>query len=131
VRERKAATRNLSAEVDNEFCSLSLTSLTDQPVASAPRLLLTTGARVANQGMTWNEKRTGLTSDGTPGMMIEPVSGTITLRDLTAAKSVMVQPLDGAGRALGAPREAVRSGVAWSFRIGEPATPWYLVTVER
>jgi hypothetical protein len=46
--------KNLTAAVDNEFCSIILTSLDDKPIAGADRLLLVATARCANTGMKWN-----------------------------------------------------------------------------
>jgi len=68
-------------------------------------------APVANSGMEWNDRRTSLTGWGKPPTSIEPVTGELVLKHLRRARSVSVQPLDGAGR----PRWAGR------FRRGSPA----------
>ncbi|MBL0158004.1 MAG: hypothetical protein IPP47_13020 [Bryobacterales bacterium] len=100
---------NLIARVENPFSSIALVSLDGAPLRSAASILLTTGARVANTGMQWNQARTSLTEWGAAPTLIEPVRGAITLRNLAAAQSVEVQPLDGAGRALGPPASATRT----------------------
>lgn len=126
-----AATANLAASLPLPFCALTLNSLDDKPIAKSGRLLLTATARAANTGMAWNEKRTSLTDWGKAPTVIEPVLGLVILRDLQAARSVSVQPLDGAGRPLGVPVHAKPDGPAWTVSLGQPATTWYLLSVER
>lgn len=111
--------RHLTAKVANKFCALTLSALDGLPIARSARLLLTAGARaVANEG------------DGAP-YLIEPVRGRLILRDLEGATAVLVQPLDGAGRPLGAPAAAEWLGDGWAVAIGEPATTWYELSVMR
>jgi hypothetical protein len=123
--------RNLSAQVTNPFRVLVLTSLDAQPIASSARLLLVAGDRALNSGMVWNPAHTGLAQWGTAPTLIEPVTGSVTLRGLQSAARVTVQPLDGAGRPLGDPLPAVRKGATWQMPLGTPATTWYAVTVQR
>jgi hypothetical protein len=131
VKANRPAVRNLAAEIENEFCAILLTSLDTAPIAKAQRLLLTTGARVANEGMKWNEDRKSLASVGTGPVMIEPVTGAVTLRNLSGATGVEAIPLDGAGRAAGTAVQAAKSGAAWKVPLGTAATPWYLLRVTR
>lgn len=63
--------------------------------------------------------------------LIEPVSGTVVLRELQAAKAVSASALDGAGHPLGEPIEAKKTPAGWQFPIGGTVTTWYLVTVKR
>lgn len=122
---------NLSVDVANPFSAVLLASLDAQPIAHSARLLLTAGARAVNTGMAWNTGHTGLAQWGEAPTLIEPVSGTIALRNLDAATAVLVQPLDGAGQPLGPAIAAHRDGDAWKFPVGAPATTWYAVTVQR
>jgi hypothetical protein len=122
---------NLSAQVGNPFCAIVLTSLDGQPIASSARMLLTTVARVANTGMEWNSEHTGLAEWGGPPTLIEPVSGAIALRGLRGAMAVLAQPLNGAGLPLGPQLHAVREGDAWRITVGQPATTWYEIAVQR
>jgi hypothetical protein len=130
-KEGPAATKNLAVRVENTFCAVTLGALDDRPIAQSSKLLLTTTARVANSGQTWNEKRTSLTKWGTPPPCIEPVVGTVVLRGLQQAQRILAQPLDGTGRPLGGPLAAEKAGGEWTLAIGDPATTWYLVTVVR
>ncbi len=120
--------KNLSAAVENDFCAITLSSLDGKPLSQSRRMLLTTGARMANTGMTWNEKRTTLTEWGTAPPSIEPVVGTVTLRNLERAAAVEVVALDGAGRR-GTPVPAIKTAAGWELTIGGVVTPWYEIRV--
>src|SRR5476649_2860340 len=100
-----------------------------RPIARSSKMLLTTGSKVENTGMKWNASRSRSSDFGGPPSLIEPVKGSIILRNLRAAKSVTAIPLDGAGRPIGAGIEAVKSGDSWSIAVGEPVTSWYVVVV--
>jgi hypothetical protein len=124
-------TRNLSAEITNNFASLVLSSMDAKPIASAGKMLLTAGSRVANTGMKWNEQHTRVTQQGGTPSLIEPVSGAISLRGLEGAKSVTATAIDGAGHPLGTPIAAKKSADGWSVTIGDPVTTWYVIEVKR
>jgi len=123
--------RHLTAEVENRFCAVQLTSLDEAPIATASRLLLVTGARVENTGTRWNMIRTVAEKGGRAPSVIEPVLGRVTLRGLSGATSVTVTALDGAGRPLSAAIPTPVVNGACEFRIGETVTPWYEIVVER
>jgi hypothetical protein len=123
------AITHLSANVQNRFCTIMLTSLDGAPLRSARRMLLTTGSRAGNTGMKWNEKPTSLTDWGTAPTVIEPVTGTITLRSLDGTASLTVAALDGAGRPIGKVK-VTKTGDGWDIAVGDPVTPWYLITVK-
>jgi hypothetical protein len=59
------------------------------------------------------------------------VTGSLTLLRIEGAKGVRMQPLDGGGRPLGAAQNAVRDAEGWRLVVGNPATPWYTVDVQR
>jgi hypothetical protein len=86
---------------------------------------------MANSGMVWNGTRTGLMAWGEAPTCIEPVTGQLIFTNLRRAKSVTVQPLDGAGRKLGTAIPARRSDQGWILSIGEPATTWFAVSILR
>jgi hypothetical protein len=132
VTAHRAAVRNLSAEVRNEFASIVLSSLDAKPIASSSRLLLSAGSRVSNTGLRWNAEGTRVAQQGGPPSLIEPVTGTLTLRALSGGvSSVSATALDGAGKAIGAPIAARRTAAGWELPIGVPATTWYLLRVDR
>jgi hypothetical protein len=113
------AVRHMAAELANAFCAITLSALDGRPIASAARLLLTAGARVE------------ASEAGGAAYLIEPVRGRLVLRGLEGATGVQLQPLDGAGRPLGAPRPAEWAGEGWALDLGEPATTWYEIGVRR
>ena len=130
VGQQVPSLRNLAAEVDNAFCAIVLSSLDSEPISTSSRMLLTTGARVVNTGMLWNDNRTALADWGGSPTLIEPVSGKVILRNLRDAAQVSAVPLDGAGRPLGAPVAARATTNGWEIRIGETPSTWYEVTVK-
>jgi hypothetical protein len=131
VKDHNKALKNLSATVENEFCSIILISLDGQPISSSQRLVLVATARSANAGMIWNEKRTSLSNWGSAPTVIEPVKGKVILRNLEPLQRIEIIPLDGAGKAL--ENSVSVHGVKGEFvlQIGQPATVWYLVRIQR
>jgi len=124
-------TQNLRAEIQTPFCAITLSSLDNHPIAKADRLLLTTGARVATTGMVWNDKRTTLEKWGDAPVRIEPIAGKVILTGLENVRAAAAQPLDGAGRPLGQPLPLSRGADGWELTLGQPATTWYVIRVER
>jgi len=122
---------NLSADVSNDFCAIVVNSLTVKPISKTSRMLLTTGSRVENNGLVWNAAKSRTADGGTSPTLIEPVTGTITLRDLARAKRVSAKALDGSGHPIGDPIIAKHTGAKWEIAVGGIVTPWYEVTVER
>ncbi|HEX4155449.1 MAG TPA: hypothetical protein VHY48_07550 [Acidobacteriaceae bacterium] len=131
VREQDKGVTHLAAHVENEFCTLELSSLDGQPIAHSGRLLLVAGGTVQNTGERWNSVGTAVTAWGDSPTLIDTVKGTIVLRELEGARSVTLQPLDGAGRPVGAPLHAMKRGKEWQLPLGTIATTWYEVTVTR
>jgi hypothetical protein len=121
--------KNLDAAVENEFCSIVLTSLSEQPISQADRLLLVATARSANTGMKWNPERTSLTDWGTVPTVIETVTGSITLRGLDLTRKVEIVPLDSGAKALAGPVRAEKTDGGFRIPLGVPPTPWYLIYV--
>jgi hypothetical protein len=131
VQANQKRVTNLSADVKNDFCAIVINSLEAKPISSAHRMLLTTGTRVENTNMQWDTRRARVTNQGQSPTLIEPVTGTITLRNLEAAKQVSAKALDGSGHAIGSPIVAKKTDAGWELPIGELVTTWYEVSVER
>ncbi|GAB4445600.1 MAG: hypothetical protein OHK0015_48090 [Chloroflexi bacterium OHK40] len=127
----KDGVTHLAVNVANTFCAITLSSLDDQPIAHATRLLLTTGGRVENTGQRWDAARRRLLERGGAPTRIEPVRGQLLLRGLDRATAILVQPLDGAGLPRGNAALARAVGDKWQISIGDPATPWYVLTIKR
>jgi len=88
-------------------------------------------ARAANTGMKWNPERTTLTDWGTEPTVIEPVTGSITLKGIDPAQKIEIIALDSGAKALGGPVQAEKTEAGYRISVGEPVTPWYLVRVVR
>lgn len=130
----KAGNQQLStlrADVNNNFCTILLSSLDEQPIEASSNLLLIAGGPVENTGQVWNVARTDVVAWGQAPTLVEPVTGTISLRNLHAARAVSVQPIDGAGQPLGPPIPAKAVGPDWKFQVGDPTTTWYQISVKR
>jgi len=131
VRARGKEVGNLAADVSNSFCTILLSSMDENPIATSSRLLLVAGGPVENSGQAWNVAGTDVTAWGESPTLIEQVSGSITLRNLRGAQTVSLQPVDGAGQPLGAPVVAASSGDDWKIPIGNNTTTWYQITITR
>ncbi len=131
VRQNAAGTANLSASVRNDFCAIVVNALDAEPIAQSRRLLLTTATRVENTGMKWDAARARVTEQGHSPTLVEPLVGTVTLKNLAGAKRVLAQALDGSGHRLGEPVVARKTDAGWEIATGQPVTPWYEVTVEK
>ncbi|MFL5616935.1 MAG: hypothetical protein ACJ79A_00915 [Gemmatimonadaceae bacterium] len=132
LKSHRPAVKNLGADVRNEFAAIVLSAIDEKPISSSGRLLLTAGSRVTNTGLQWNADRTRTTQQGGAPSLIEPVTGTVTLRGLAGrVRGVSAMALDGAGKAIGAPIVARRAAAGWVLPIGAPVTTWYLVRVDR
>lgn len=127
----KAPLRNMAASVNIPFCAIMLTALDGAPLAQSSKMLLTAGSRASNTAMKWNEKRNSLVDWGAAPTVIEPVSGTVTLRNLGGAKKVEATALNSGGHPLGAPIQAKKTAAGWEIPIGTPATTWYAIAVVR
>jgi hypothetical protein len=131
VKSNGKSDSTLTAEVENTFCTILLSSLDQKPIAQASRLLLVAGGRVENTGQQWNTAGTDVTDWGGSPTLIEQVKGSVTLRRLEGAQAVHLQPIDGAGQPLGPSVEAVKISDSWKVQLGRPVTTWYEITVDR
>jgi hypothetical protein len=131
VKSNDKAVDNLQAQIEDEFSTILLTSLDGKPIAQASRLLLVAGGRVENAGQQWNTAGTDVTNWGESPTLIEQVKGNIVLKNIEGARAVDLQPIDGAGKPLGATIKLTKSGDNWSVPLGNPVTTWYEIAVER
>ena len=131
VRSCDRKLKNLSVAVENEFCSIILTSMDGRPISRSNRLLLVTTARSANSGMVWNKDRTTLSDWGSAPTVIEPVRGKIVLQNLDQAREIETIPLDGGGKPLGDSISSRSVKGDFTISIGDKATTWYLIRIQR
>jgi hypothetical protein len=124
-------TRHLAAEVENEFCAITLSSLDAKPIARSETLLLTACARIENTGTKWNARRTLWEEWGHEPTLIEPVTGYLVLKDLAGPVEIRIIALDGADRPIGEAIRARRLEIGWEVRLGERPTTQYVVHLIR
>jgi hypothetical protein len=127
VRANGKSTRNLSAEVNNDFCTITLSSTDRKTISRATRLMLTATAREQNAGAKWNDRHTLWAELGMPPTQIEPVTGWILLRNIEGAVGVQVTALDGFARPAAHGISARRLELGWEFPIGTSVTTTYLI----
>jgi hypothetical protein len=131
VRASGLETDHVKVEVDNEFCTVILTSLDGRPICNAQRLLLVTTAKSTNTDFAFEEDGRTVARWGTGPTLIEPVTGRVLLKQLEDASAVKVTPLTATGKRLGDAVPVQRASNDWSIAIGEFATTWYLIEVAR
>ncbi len=131
-RRGKRSTRNMTVELETPFASVQLISLDQRPISETQRMLLVTGARVANTGMKWlDDTRRSLGDQwGRSPTRIEPVLGDLLLRNTGKAEEVVLRPLDNRGQPTIEAKQFTRKDDGWQIELPEkPATLWYLVDV--
>ncbi|HEX8200276.1 MAG TPA: hypothetical protein VF590_07300, partial [Isosphaeraceae bacterium] len=121
----------LAADVANEFCALMLTTLDGEPLDRSSRLLLATTARATNTALRWEADRQKLADLGRGPVVIEPVTGTVTLSRLGAVRGLRARPLAAEGRPMEGDLAARPTDRGWEIRLGDPATTWCLIEVTR
>jgi hypothetical protein len=131
VKANNRSTRHLSAEIENNFCSITVSSLDSQPIARSETLLLTACSRIENTGTKWNARRTLWETWGEGPTLIEPVNGWLLLKDLEGPVEVRMVALDGSGRPLGEPIRGRRLENGWELPLGDRATTCYVVHLIR
>jgi hypothetical protein len=131
VKSHQATTKHLAPEVKNDFCAITLSSLTNEPIQRASTLLLTATSRWQNTGSKWNSRHTLWEEWGKAPTLIEPVTGWVVLREIDGAVEVSASPLDGAARPIGEPLKGRRLEDGWEIPLGEPVTTQYLIRVVR
>ena len=130
VRDNGIATSHLSADVQNKFCALTLSSLDTKPLSQSSLMLLTATGRVENTNAVWNARRTMLDVWGTAPTRIEVIKGWLLLKQLEGAVGVLVTPLDGSSKPLGEVRgRLVETG--WEIPIGDQPATSYLIRIVR
>jgi len=94
----------LSIRLRNPFCTVALTTLDGEPLATAARMLLVAVGKVENTGQYWlNRSRTEMDGKrhigvGRAPVLIDPITGALALARDPNAPPLSVYALDGAGR---------------------------------
>jgi hypothetical protein len=130
VKDGGVETRHLSADVANEFCALTLSSLNAEPLGRSSTMLLTTTGRAENTGQEWDARRANASVWGGAPTRIETVKGWLTLKGLEGAVGVDVTALDGASRPIHVAHGRLLEA-GWEIPVGNEAATSYLITVVR
>ena len=131
VKDNRKSLKNLTAKVENDFCSIVLTSLDAKPISDSESLLLAATAKSATTNMKWNKDRTSLQNWGKLPVLIETVKGTVTLHNLKGAKTVTATSLSPTGKPLAEVKTEKTYPDTFDISIGSTTTTWYLVTIQR
>ncbi len=81
-------------DMENEFASVALSSVTNKTLDESERLLLTTTARAENTGMEMSDTGSALNIRGTAPVLVEPVAGNITIK---TSENIAVYALSSSG----------------------------------
>ena len=120
-------TKNMKADLDNSFASITITSLDGENISSSEKMLLTTAATAILSGAKWNMERTSLLEWGEHPFVIDPVMGKIRLTGIESSGSYNITPLDGAGKPIGETEIVATEQKVLEFEIGKIPTVWYLI----
>ena len=101
VRTSDRGTDHLKADVENDFCTIMLTTLDERPIRNAKRLLLVTTARATNTGFAFEEDGQTVAKWGTGPTLIEPVTGHVILKQLADVSALDATPLTATGKRRG------------------------------
>jgi hypothetical protein len=115
IQNQNQKTKYLAAYVNNQHASVVLTSLQGASIPYSKRLLLSVSGRVENTNQKFNSSKTMLESVGNGPVLIEPVTGQITLR---RSGMPTVWALDLSGKRVKQISVTAKSGGA-TFRIGQ------------
>ena len=130
VRGSGESVTHLSVDVANDFCAVTLSALDDRTIAESHKLLLvaTTGAAV-NSGQQFAEDGKTLAEWGRGPVLIEPVTGTVTLRGLGRIHALRARPLTAEGRFMDALVEGINAADGWRLPLGQPSTTWWQIEI--
>ncbi len=81
VNNEKQYFESFEFDIENPFALMALQSVEDKPIDEAEHLSLFAGGRVANTDMKLKNDGTGWISGGTAPQIIEPIKGTLTIKN--------------------------------------------------
>lgn len=131
VKSGQKSLRHLNADVENTFCTVMLISMDEKEIAESGKLLLVTTATSGLTGMVYNDSRTELLEWGSKPTVIEPVVGSITIKDLHVLKSAELIAIDGNGMKISSQKIPVKPSGEMTLQVGEVITPLYVIDIIR
>ena len=127
ARSQTVAMQDVTIIMQNPFAQVIVTSLSNDPLATAPRMLICATARAENTNEQFRPFRRGLVKLGTTPILLEPVSATITIKPHETKKPT-VYVLDWYGRRSNQTL-AVQPNPdgGWTFSLGDRPAGWFEV----
>ncbi|TWU36191.1 glycoside hydrolase family 5 protein [Novipirellula artificiosorum] len=112
--------RHLSVDVKNDFATVILTSLDDQPIASSKKLLLFVGDRSANEDLTWEDDFQTVANWGNGPVAIRPLQGKISLWGLQSGGPLTTTVLGSLGQPTDETWTTYAKDGGWHVLLGNP-----------
>lgn len=108
--------KGVAFEVETDFASIVMSSLTDRPINSSDNILLTTVGRSENTDMKFNEERTLMLDIGRPPILVEVIKARIQIK--TEIPGLKVWAVNAEGFFAGVVPSVYENGVL-KFTLGE------------
>ena len=125
------STKDLTVTTGAPFAQVIVTSLNDEPIASAPRLLLSATARAENAGQVFRAFRKGLEKLGAGPILMEPTKAKIELRH-QGNQPPTVHLLDAYGRRTDKTVAAQSASAGtWNIDLTNQPAGWFEVSFEQ
>ena len=125
----KVTTTDVEFRCHNEFATIALSSLTNQPIRLSDRLLLTAVGRAENTGFKYGMLRNKRIDGGAGPILVEPIAARIAMR--TEMGRLLVRAIAADGSHLGDVPVRYERGRA-VFSLGPPSkTIYYLIMSRR
>ena len=114
--------------VDTDFATIAISSLTDDPVSCSDNMLLTAVGRSENTNMKFNDTHDEMQDIGIPPIQVEVIEAEIKIR--TDVKNLKVWSVNAEGFFAGVIPSSYENGI-FRFKIGECfPSMYYLIQVE-
>lgn len=124
-REGPVKLTDLTISMKNDFATVAVSSLTDDPVSASPNMLLTTVGRADNTGSRYNEDHTVQLEPGHGPVQVEIIEAVIEIR--TGRSNLRVMAVNPRGFITGYIPSEYKNGV-FRFEVGkEYQSMYYLI----
>ncbi len=121
----------LEVDIENDFCSVILSTTDNKDLVESENLILAATSKFELTNMKYNETHTELTQQPEKPGLIEPVTGVIHLKGMENVKAAELIVIGGDGNRLETKIIYPDESGKINFRIGEPASPLYLIHIHR
>ncbi|MDW7658793.1 MAG: hypothetical protein SCM11_16615 [Bacillota bacterium] len=121
------STSDLSVQASNDYATIALSSLTDEPINSSGNMLLTTIGRAENTGMTFSEDRTEVLDIGKAPILIEVIEADVVIK--TGCENLTVWSIGPEGFYTGRIPSTYANGEL-KFHLGDTCQSMYYLILE-